>query len=31
MKKNKLNDNIKYLDDLSKNLENSINDLKIFF
>ena len=30
-KKNKLNDNIKYLDDLSKNLENSINDLKIIF
>ena len=30
-KKHKLNDNIKYLDDLSKNIENSINELKNIF
>ena len=30
-KKNKLNDNIKYLEDLSNNLNNSIKELKILF
>ena len=30
-KKNKLNENIKYLQDLSNNLENTINELKIIF
>ena len=30
-KKNKLNENIKYLQDLSKNLENNINELKTIF
>jgi len=30
-KKNKLNENIKYLQDLSNNLENSINELKTIF
>ena len=31
VKKNDLNDNIKYLEDLSKNLENTINELKNMF
>ena len=30
-KKNKLNDNIKYLEDLSNNLNNSIKEIKILF
>ena len=30
-KKNKLKDNIKYLEDLSKNIENSINELRVIF
>ena len=30
-KKNKLNENIKYLQDLSNNLENTINELKTIF
>ena len=30
-KKNKLNENIKYLQDLSNNLENTINELKSIF
>ena len=31
VKKNKLNENIKYLEDLSNNLENLLNELKILF